>query len=104
MTYDFTTVLDRAGHDCLAADRIPFDGVQPDEGFDVIPMWIADMAFPTAPPVLDAIKQRMEMPNFGYFALPKEYYQASSTGTKPATAQRDWNRSTSAMKTACSAA
>ena len=76
MTYDFTTVLDRAGHDCLAADRIPFDGVQPDEGFDVIPMWIADMAFPTAPPVLDAIKQRMEMPNFGYFALPKEYYQA----------------------------
>ncbi len=76
MTYDFTTVLDRAGHDCLAADRIPFDGVRPDEGFDVIPMWVADMAFPTAPPVLDAIKQRMEMPNFGYFALPKEYYQA----------------------------
>lgn len=76
MKYDFTTVLDRAGHDCLAADRIPFDGVRPDEGFDIIPMWIADMAFPTAPPVLDAIRARMEMPNFGYFALPKEYYDA----------------------------
>ena len=74
MKYDFTTVLDRAGHDCLAADKIPFENVQPDAGFDAIPMWIADMAFPTAPPVLDAVYQRMEMPNFGYFALPEEYY------------------------------
>ena len=70
MKYDFTTVLDRRGHDCLAADRIPFEGVRPDPGFDVIPMWIADMAFPTAPPLLDAIRTRMEMPNFGYFSLP----------------------------------
>ena len=76
MKYDFTTVLDRRGHDCLAADRIPFEGVRPDPGFDVIPMWIADMAFPTAPPILDAIRTRMEMPNFGYFSLPKSYYDA----------------------------
>lgn len=76
MNYDFTTVLDRAGHDCLAADKIPFDDVQPDPGFDVIPMWVADMSFPAAPPILDAIRKRMEMPNFGYFALPKEYYSA----------------------------
>ena len=74
MKYDFTTILDRAGHDCLAADRIPFKGLTVDAGFDAIPMWIADMAFPTAPPVLDAVYQRMEMPNFGYFALPEEYY------------------------------
>lgn len=76
MNYDFTTVLDRAGHDCLAADKIPFDGIKPDPGFDVIPMWVADMSFPAAPPILDAIRKRMEMPNFGYFALPKEYYSA----------------------------
>ncbi len=76
MKYDFTTVLDRAGHDCLAADRIPFEDVQPENGFDAIPMWIADMAFPTAPPILEAVRKRMEMPNFGYFALPEDYYES----------------------------
>ena len=76
MRYDFTTVLDRTGHDCLAADKIPFAGVSVDSGFDVIPMWIADMAFPAAPPVLEAIRRRMEMPNFGYFALPEAYYDS----------------------------
>ena len=76
MKYDFTTILDRAGHDCLAADKIPFEGLTVDPGFDAIPMWIADMAFPTAPPVLDAIRRRMEMPNFGYFALSPEYYES----------------------------
>ena len=76
MEYDFTTVLDRSGRDCLAADRIPFEGLRPDAGFDVIPMWIADMAFPAAPPILEAIRRRMEMPNFGYFPLSGEYYDA----------------------------
>ena len=76
MKYDFTTVLDRGGRDCLAADKIPFPGLRVDEGFDVIPMWIADMAFPTAPPVMDAIYKRLELPNFGYFPLSQEYYDA----------------------------
>ena len=52
MKYDFTTVLDRSGRDCLAADKIPFAGLSVDPGFDTIPMWIADMAFPTAPAIL----------------------------------------------------
>lgn len=34
------------------------------------------MAFPTAPPILESIRARMEMPNFGYFALPKAYYDS----------------------------
>ncbi len=76
MKYDFTTVLDRAGHDCLAADKIPFEGIQPDAGFDTIPMWIADMAFPTAPAILRAMTDRLAFPNFGYFPLSEEYYAA----------------------------
>ena len=76
MKYDFTTVLDRRGQDSTAADKIPFSGITVDEGFDAIPMWIADMSFPTAPPVMDAIYKRMEMPNFGYFPLPREYFDA----------------------------
>lgn len=74
MKYDFTTVLDRHGRDSEAFDKIPFAGVRPDEGFDVIPMWVADMSFPCAPSVMNAIYKRMEMPNFGYFELPKEYF------------------------------
>ena len=74
MKYDFTTVLDRHGRDSEAFDKIPFAGVHPDEGFDVIPMWVADMSFPCAPSVMNAIYKRMEMPNFGYFELPKEYF------------------------------
>lgn len=76
MKYDFTTVLDRRGRDSLAFDKVPFDGVRPDAGFEPIPMWIADMSFPCALVVLEAIRERMEMPNFGYFSLPPEYFDS----------------------------
>ena len=76
MKYDFTTVLDRRGRDSTAADVIPFKDFHVDEGFNPIPMWIADMSFKAAPAVMDAIYRRMEMPNFGYFPLPKEYFHS----------------------------
>lgn len=76
MKYDFTTVLDRRGRDSTAADVIPFKGLSVGEGFSTIPMWIADMSFKAAPAVMDAIYRRMEMPNFGYFPLPKEYFDS----------------------------
>ena len=74
MKYDFTTILDRRGKDSLAADKIPFEGLSVDPGFAPIPMWIADMSFVTAPPVMEALYKRLEMPNFGYFPLPAEYF------------------------------
>lgn len=76
MTYDFTTVLDRSGRDSLAADKIPFEGARVDAGFSTIPMWIADMSYPTAPPVLEAMKKRLEFPSMGYFPLSKEYFDS----------------------------
>ena len=76
MKYDFTTILDRRGRDSTAADVIPFKGFKVDQGFDPIPMWIADMSFKAAPAVMDAIYKRMEMPNFGYFPMPKEYFDS----------------------------
>lgn len=76
MKYDFTTVLDRRGHDSIAADKIPFEGVEPAAEFDSIPMWVADMAFPVAPFILDAMRERLDVPTLGYFALPEEYYDA----------------------------
>ena len=75
MNYDFQTVVDRRGRDSIAADVVPFD-VKPDEGFEPIPMWIADMAFPLAPPVREAMRRRLDEPCFGYFGFPEAYYDA----------------------------
>ena len=76
MSYDFTSLLDRTGRDSLATDRIPFADATVDEGFDSIPMWIADMSFPVAPCVDKAIRERMTMPNYGYFPLSDAYFQS----------------------------
>ena len=79
MTYDFTTILDRAGHDALALDAIgaPSSGYPAhDEGFDPIPMWVADMNFPVAPSITRAVEERLAYPTFGYFRPSDAYYQA----------------------------
>lgn len=75
MKYDFETFVERAGKDSTAADRVPFP-VEPDKGIKKIPMWVADMSFPTAPFIIDAIRARLETPSFGYFELPEEYFTA----------------------------
>lgn len=79
MKYDFTTILDRRGRDALAVDAIgrgEYDMLAPREGFDMIPMWVADMNFPVAPSIQEAIIRRVEHPAFGYFDPRKEYYDA----------------------------
>ena len=78
MKYDFTTIMDRHGKDAIAVDGIGTAGKPelPDEGFDVIPMWIADMNFPTVPSVQEEIIKRVNHPAFGYFAPSEEYYHS----------------------------
>ena len=78
MKYDFTTIMDRHGKDAIAVDGIGTVGKPelPDEGFDVIPMWIADMNFPTVPSVQEEIIKRVNHPAFGYFAPSEEYYHS----------------------------
>ena len=79
MTYDFTSILDRAGQDALAVDGLGTNpGMAPEppaEGFDFIPMWVADMNFPVVPTVQEAIIDRVKQPHFGYFSLRDEYFQ-----------------------------
>lgn len=66
MKYDFTTILDRRGKDALAMDAIGSNvswaavPAPPKEGFSVIPMWVADMNFATAPSITEAIIRRAE--------------------------------------------
>ena len=73
MKFDFTTIIDRHGMDALAVDNSP---AKPREGFDLIPMWVADMNFATAPSIPEAIIQRTQHACYGYFLPRDEYYDA----------------------------
>ena len=79
MKYDFTSVLDRKGKDAIALDLVGAPGSPypaPREGFDVIPMWVADMNFPVVPTIQQAMIARAGQPTFGYFSPRQEYTQA----------------------------
>ena len=81
MTYDFTSLMDRRGKDAIAVDALTdtptgFAPTKPKPGFDVIPMWVADMNFPTVPTIQQAIIERTQHPAFGYFPISDAYYDA----------------------------
>ena len=78
MRYDFETLPDRRGKDAIAWDAIGTPGAPagPKEGFDAIPMWIADMNFVCCPAIQEAVIRRTQHPAFGYYGIPEEYYNA----------------------------
>ena len=81
MKYDFTSIMDRRGRDALAIDSIGekvwgSEPEKPQDGFDFIPMWVADMNFPTCPSVTEAVMKRVQHPAFGYFRPSEEYYDS----------------------------
>ena len=56
MKFDFTTIYDRRGRDAMAVDAVEKIPVfQPNEGFDAIPMWVADMNFPAVHTISEAL-------------------------------------------------
>ena len=72
MTYDFNQVIDRNG-----TSAIKLEGLMEHWGrTDLIPLWVADMDFATAPFVTEAIRQRLDNLVLGYTAKPDSYYQA----------------------------
>ncbi len=78
MTYDFQSIVDRHGQDALAVDgpgkRSGSAPDAPQDGFDFIPMWVADMNFPVLHTIQDAIIARAREPHFGYFMPRDEYF------------------------------
>ena len=80
MKYDFTSHVKRKDHDAIAVDMRGVEGSfapgAPKEGFDAIPMWVADMNFPVVPTVQEAIIERTKHPAFGYFEPRDEYFDS----------------------------
>ena len=67
MKYNFDKVINRKNTDCYKWDTTK-DGV--------IPMWVADMDFEVAKPIVDSIIKRAKHPVFGYTMVPNEYFEA----------------------------
>ena len=78
MRFDFETLPERRGMDSIAWDWIgtPEGPAGPKEGFDAIPMWVADMNFICCPAIQEAIIRRTQHPAFGYYGIPDAYYDA----------------------------
>ncbi len=72
MKYDFDQVVDRSKNRSAKYDeRKKKFGRE-----DVIPLWVADMDFKTAQPVIDAMKARAEEGIWGYTSRPDSYFDA----------------------------
>lgn len=77
--YDFDKVFDRWGTNAIKWDKTkdpttPFYTECQEE--EIVPMWIADMDFATAPSVVAAMEERIAHPIFGYGQLPDRYINA----------------------------
>ena len=68
MKYDFDKITSRRGTNSYKWDST--------DDKDVLPMWVADMDFQTAPCIINALKKRVDHGIFGYTRVPEEYYEA----------------------------
>ena len=66
--YNFDEIVERRGTNSYKWDLPKRE--------DIIPMWVADMDFKTAPCIIEALKKRVEHGVFGYNFVPDSYYDA----------------------------
>lgn len=72
MKYDFDEVIDRSKNRSAKYDeRIKKFGTS-----DVIPLWVADMDFRTAQPIIDACVKKAQEGIWGYTSRPDSYFEA----------------------------
>lgn len=72
MPVDFDTVPNRRGTNCFKYDFAREMGMPE----DVLPLWVADMDFPTAPAVLERLHALAEHGIFGYTGVKDTYFSA----------------------------
>lgn len=74
MKYDFHTIPNRKGTMCLKYDFAKRKG-KPE---NILPLWVADMDFVTAPEILKRLEERVQNGIFGYTEATEEYLNAVS--------------------------
>lgn len=67
MRYDFDQIINRRNTNSVKWDSTPED---------ILPMWVADMDFRTADPIIQALEKRVQHGIFGYASIPDAYYEA----------------------------
>ena len=70
MKYDFDEMIDRRG-----SGSYKWDGT---DRKDILPLWVADMDFRVAEPIMTALRKRLEHGIFGYTKVRDSYYEALS--------------------------
>lgn len=68
MKYNFDEIIERRGTNSVKWDLA--------ENKKVLPMWVADMDFKTAPAITKAISQKISEGIFGYSIIPESFYQS----------------------------
>lgn len=69
MKFDFDKEIARSHTNSVKWDRLNME--------NVIPLWVADMDFKTAPCIIDVLRKRVEHGVFGYTQVPDAYYEAT---------------------------
>lgn len=68
MIFDFDTPINRRGTNSMKWDEA--------EDPEMLPLWVADMDFETAPCIKEALRNRVEHGCYGYTFVPESYYEA----------------------------
>lgn len=98
MNYNFDEITPRRGTNSYKWDSSPDN--------DVLPLWVADMDFKTAPAIIEALNRRVEHGIFGYVRVPDAYYEAVINWFRRRhqwTMQKEWIIYTSGVVPALSA-
>ncbi|MEO7978920.1 MalY/PatB family protein [Flavobacterium sp.] len=66
MKYNFDRIINRKNTDSIKWDALP--------NSDILPMWVADMDFKTAPEIIEALQGRVEHGIYGYTQIPEQFY------------------------------
>ncbi len=69
--YDFDKIIDRKGTDSLKFDCAKFRGKKGDE----LSLWVADMDFPVAKPITEALQKRVDHGIYGYTEVQSDYFE-----------------------------
>ena len=74
MKFDFDKVVDRHGTKCLKYDFAKERG----RSDDMLPLWVADMDFPTAPGIQERLSEAVAHGIYGYSEGKDDYFQAAA--------------------------